>query len=76
MFNLAAVALAGRAESGCSGKGEKAENRALEDGLSPRGALTAIILVYHTVYACPLPSRELNGGRCKILNGRELQVMC
>ena len=45
MLDLAAVALAGRGDSGWSGKGEKAANRALEDGLSPRGALTAIILL-------------------------------
>ena len=45
MLDLAAVALAGRGESGCSEKGEKAESIALEEGLSPKGALTAIILV-------------------------------
>lgn len=36
--------LAGRGESKCSENGEKAEMRAFEDGLSPNGPLTAIIL--------------------------------
>ncbi len=45
MFDLAALALAGRGDSWWSGKGEKVAKRALEDGLSPKGALTAIILL-------------------------------
>jgi hypothetical protein len=45
MVGLAPVALAGRGESGWSEKGEKAENRELDEGLSPSGALTAIILL-------------------------------
>lgn len=43
MVDLAPDALAGRGDSGCSENGEKAEKRAFEDGLSPNGALTAIM---------------------------------
>lgn len=45
MVGLAPVALAGRGESGWSEKGENAEKRELDEGLSPNGALTAIILM-------------------------------
>jgi hypothetical protein len=43
MLDFAPVALTDLGESGCSENGEKAEKMLFEDGLSPNGALTAIM---------------------------------